>query len=436
MKKVLIITYHWPPAGGPGVQRILKFAKYLPQYGWKPLILTVAKGEYLAYDSSLETEIDQNMVIFRTKTLEPFSLYKRVTHKKKDEIIPNLILTEQEASGWREKLSRWIRTNVFIPDARVGWIPYLVHSGRMIIAREKPDLIFSSSPPHSVQIGAMRLARHTGIKWIADFRDLWFDLDIFYQYNKRNLLSQELDAYLEQKVLERVDAFVSINNYIVNLLNEKLPFPKPAFVIPSGYDGKVFQEIRPGNSDVFTITYAGTLSESRIPEVLITAMQKFLRSGIINIRLQLIGTVCARCINLLQISGVIEVTRFENYLPYAKLVEKLADSSVLLLVIDNVPHNEGYLSGKIFDYLGIKKPIFAIGPPRGAANDLISETDSGEMVGYQDHKGAFVLLQDLYKDWQNKTSRFTFNSGQYEKSKLTRQLAAAFDQVIDSVSRP
>ncbi|MDA3871426.1 MAG: glycosyl transferase family 1, partial [Candidatus Marinimicrobia bacterium] len=171
MKKVLIITYYWPPAGGPGVQRVLKFAKYLPQFGWQPIILTVKNGEYSAIDESLIKEIPKECIVYKTKTFEPYNLYKKFVGKKKDEKLPTYILNTNKNDNLNNKIAKWIRANLFIPDARIGWISHIVREGMKIIEKENPDIIFSSSPPHSLQIGAKKLAKKSGLKWVADFRD-------------------------------------------------------------------------------------------------------------------------------------------------------------------------------------------------------------------------------------------------------------------------
>jgi len=430
MKKVLIITYHWPPGGGPGVQRVLKFAKYLPQFGWQPIILTVQGGEYLAIDTSLEQDINADLKVIRTKTLEPFALYKKLTSKDQDEIIPNLILTEKSTKDWQEKLSKWIRTNIFVPDARIGWIPQIVKTGKDIIDQEKPDLIFSSSPPHSIQLGAKRLAQKTGLKWIADFRDLWYDLDIFYEHNRRNFISSWLDSRMERSVFEKADGIISINKFITDLFIDKITGQKPFAIIQNGYDQQNFEQLIPEKSKKFTITYTGTMSESRIPEALILALARYNKEKkSLPVELCLIGTVCQECRNMIRQNGLSDSTKIYDYTPYAEILKKLNASSALLLVIDKVLHNEVFLTGKLFDYLGVKKPIFAIGPLNGAANQIISETNSGSMIEYEDTDGAHELLQNLIQDWQNDTSRFTFNSDKYEKRPLTKKLAEFFNQI-------
>jgi glycosyltransferase involved in cell wall biosynthesis len=429
MKKVLIITYYWPPAGGPGVQRILKFVKYLPQFGWSPIVLTVKYGEYPALDNSLINEVSSDLPVYRTNTREPFRIYKKLTSKSQRESIPNLLLTEQKSSSWRDRIAKWLRTNVFIPDARLGWISYIVKDGMRIIEKEKPDLIFSSSPPHSLQLGSMRLARKSGLKWVVDFRDLWFDLEIFYQHNKRTIFSSWLDSRMEKKVLRGVDGIVSNNDYAINLFMKKIHVQKPFAIIPSGYDEHSFKKLKFSVSQHFRIAYAGTLSESRVPRILIRALKNIDPDRLAKIKLQFLGTVCDSLRTLIEDNDLDKQVEYIGYVAYQDLIKNLEQATVVLLVVDNVPHNLGFLQGKLFDYLGIKKPIYAIGPINHDTNRILHETDSGHMVDYEDLDAAVELLNDLITDWENRKTRYTFKSEIYQKKPLTQKLAIFFDEI-------
>ncbi|MCK4715587.1 MAG: glycosyltransferase, partial [Candidatus Marinimicrobia bacterium] len=221
MKKVLIITYYWPPAGGPGVQRVLKFAKYLPEFGWQPIILTVKNGEYPAIDNSLQKEIPANCKVYNTFSIEPNFVYKKFTGMGSDEKIPTAVLAA-ENTNWKKRLANWIRLNLFIPDAKIGWIPFAVRKGKKIIKAEKPDIIFSSSPPPTVHLIARKLAKWSGIKWVADFRDPWTDI---YHYNdvKRSAWSLNRDKDKEKEIVTSADEIITVSQNVAELLNEKIP---------------------------------------------------------------------------------------------------------------------------------------------------------------------------------------------------------------------
>jgi hypothetical protein len=191
MKKVLIITYYWPPAGGPGVQRVLKFVKYLPELGWQPLVLTVKKGEYPAIDETLAKNIPPECKVFKTNIFEPSDLYKRFLGMDDKAKIPTAVLADNNP-GLKKQIANLIRLNFFIPDAKIGWKKFAVEEGLKIIETEKPDLIFSSSPPPTVHLIAKKLAAKTNLKWVADFRDPWTDIH-YYEKQPRLFFAKYLD---------------------------------------------------------------------------------------------------------------------------------------------------------------------------------------------------------------------------------------------------
>jgi glycosyltransferase involved in cell wall biosynthesis len=427
MKKVLIITYYWPPAGGPGVQRVLKFAKYLPEYGWQPVILTVLEGEYPSADYSLLKDISPSCTIFKTKSLEPFSIYKKFIKKSPDSNISTDILTQKEGISTREKFSQWLRANLFIPDAKIGWIPYARKAGIRIIKNENINLIFSSSPPHSVQLVARYLAQRSGLKWVADFRDPWMEI-VYYQNLKRNFFTRYIDKRLEKRVLEKSNSVISISNSILELFKHKVRL-KEGHVIPNGFDQEDFRNIEYKRSKQFTITYTGVLSDERIPYCLLPALKRFQKENL-NFRLQLYGHTCIRFRNIIASENLQDHVNFFPYVSHDHVVKTLIYSDVLLLIIDNVPNNKGFLTGKLFDYLGSKRPILAIGPINGDAAGIISKTNSGTIISYEDNENAYTILKKRYKDWENNSTTFDSDTGSFERKHLTQKLANVFNTLM------
>ena len=346
MKKVLIITYYWPPSGGPGVQRALKFAKYLPSFGWQPIILTVRQGEFPQLDETLVYEIPMQCRVYRSSNLEPFLLYKKLTGRKKDDPLPTYILNTGKNENWIERILKWIRLNIFIPDAKIGWIPFAVSAGLKIIRQENIDLIFSTSPPHTVQIIAKNIARLSGLKWIADFRDPWMEI-VYYQNLKRNPVSVYIDHHLEKSVLNQASVITAISPGLVNTLQHKVNRDEFRCIF-NGFDPDDFMNIKVASNEIFTIAYSGFLSEDRIPYPLLPALQKF-KQGQTDFRLKLIGTICEAFLKLLQEYDLMDKVELINYLPHKQLLQVLANSDALLLVIDKVQDNQGFITGKIFD---------------------------------------------------------------------------------------
>ncbi len=428
MKKVLIITYYWPPAGGAGVQRVLKFVKYLPEFGWKPYVLTVQHPDAPVYDESLAGDIPNEAVIIKTKSLEPFSFYKKFTGKKPTDTIPNDVLIPKKNISLREKFARWVRANFFIPDAKIGWIPFAVKKGKKIIEKEKIDLIFSSAPPPTTAIIGRKLTEATKVKWVADFRDPWLEI-VYYQSLKRSRLAVAIDLRLEKKTISSADAIVTISEDIVNLFRKKIG-EKKYFIIPNGYDETDFVKVGNLRNEKFTMAYTGSVSKDRVPYPLFAALSKFKEEGIEDLHFRLAGRFAPEFHEEIERRGLEKYFELMPFVPHNESTKILLHSDVLLLVIDNVPDNKGFLTGKMFEYLGCKKPIFAIGPLDGDANKILRQTDSGKMIDYKDEEGAYKLLKEFYENWKENKQPFTFKSEEYSRKEITKELTKVFEETL------
>lgn len=424
-KKVLIITYYWPPSGGPGVQRVLNFAKYLPKFGWEPVILTVRKGEYPARDISLEKEIPSGLKIYKTKTFEPFSLFKLISGKKQNENIGTYILTEK-SPNLVTRLSKWVRLNLFIPDARIGWKRFAVKAGEKIIRTEGIDLILTSSPPHSLQLIGQSLARKTGKPWVADYRDPWKEV-VYNQNVKRSPFAERKDRKLEHEALNQADGIVSISKNILRLLESKCDKPKNNHLVFNGYDNTPAP--MPDNPCP-VITYTGVLSVTRIPYPLLVALKE-LREENIRFQLKFIGNTCSELKSLIEENGLTSDTEYISYLPHEESIQHINHSDALLLVIDNVPNNKGILTGKLFEYIGARRAIFAIGNLEGEAAHIIEECQCGKMIDYNDVAGAKQILRELYSAWENHVPAYPFsNSSRYSREATTGELANFMTRIL------
>ncbi len=427
MKKVLIVTYYWPPAGGAGVQRTLKFVKYLPEFGWRPYVLTVEKPDAPVYDEGLLAEIPPQAIITKTKALEPFGAYKKFTGKNSDEKIPADVLMKKEKS-LKEKFAKFVRANFFVPDAKIGWLPYAVKEGRKIIAREKIDLIYASAPPATVALIGYKLAKAAGVKFVADFRDPWLEI-VYNQTMKRSKITVALDSLLEKKVLENADAIVTVSEDIANLLKSKSG-NENVFVIPNGYDESDFQTIGKRNNDKFTIAYTGAMSPDRVPYAFLNALARMKKEGVSNIKCVFAGRFAEEFHAEIERLDIADYFEIKNFVPHEESVKILLSSDALLLVINNVPNNKGILTGKMFEYLGCKKPIFAIGPVGGDADKILRETGSGAMADYDDNERAYEILKTFYENWKNGVTGFSFDVEKYSRKKLTEQLTGIFGETV------
>ncbi len=427
MKKVLIITYYWPPAGGAGVQRVLKLAKYLPQYGWQPIILTIKNPDCPVFDETLLKEIPKDCKIYKTEAIEPFNLYKKLTGKKSSYKIPSDVLTKSKDLSFLEKISKWVRFNLFIPDAKIGWKYFAVKKGKEIVRSEKVDIIFSSAPPPTVALIGKSISKACNIKWIADFRDPWMEI-VHYQNVKRSGVTKFIDRRLERSVLNKADVLVTISKDIVNLFKSKVG-DKNYSIIPNGFDETDFKQFDIEKNDAFTIAYTGVITKTRVPSVFLKSLSQFLNSeGNPKINFVIAGNTCPEFKEEIKKNNLNEVIEEKGFLPHNESTKILQKADMLLLVIDNVPKNKGFLTGKIFEYLGAKVPIFAVGPIDGDANKIIAESNSGKMVDYHDPEGTYKLLKKMYEDWLNDSFNFKFNVKQYSRQKQAEDLAKIFEE--------
>ena len=427
MKKVLIITYYWPPAGGPGVQRVLKFAKYLPEFGWQPIILTVKNGEYPAIDESLIKEIPKECIVYKTKTFEPYNLYKKFVGKKKDEKLPTHILNTNKNDNLNNKIAKWIRANLFIPDARIGWISHIVREGMKIIENEKPDIIFSSSPPHSLQIGAKKLAKKSGLKWVADFRDPWTDYFGIKDLSHTKI-TKKLNLNLEKSCLENADKIVSVSKSFNDLFKKKIK--NNYFIIPNGFDAIDFQNISKEKNNKFKITYIGSIRKSQNPEMFFASLSKLKSEVLDKIEINFYGSTFPSVISTIKKYKFVDKIKLHKYISHKNIPKILINSNMLLLIIPNTSNNEGILPGKLFEYLATENYILGIGPKDGDASEILKKTNCGKMYNYDENLSQIILEQ--FKNWGNGKKQNVNNEAikQYTRKKLTEKLVNIFEKLV------
>ena len=381
MKKVLIITYYWPPAGGPGVQRVLKFVKYLPRFGWKPTVLTVESGEYQAVDFSMISEIPSDLEVRKTKSLDLYRVFKNFTGQK---TIPTHQLSQNSNDSIFIRISRWIRLNLVLPDGRIGWLPFAVRGGNKILLKEKFDLIFSSGPPHSVHLIAKKLAIKFKLPWVADFRDPWTER-FYYVENKRSRLSNNIELKMEISVLKTATAVTAASNGFRELLLSKIGTRDKGNVITNGFDPNDFSNISASKShNAITITHIGNLAKSQLPLPLLLALQT-LHSGneIRKYHLKLIGSVhpeIRRTVERFKLNNIVE---FEDYIEHGEAIREMQQADYVFAVVPETENNSGIIPGKIFEYMKSGTPIILIGPHDCDAAEIVRLTKSGHVFGYK-----------------------------------------------------
>jgi len=388
--KVLIITYYWPPSGGAGVQRWLKFTKYLPSSGWFPEVLTV-DPLYAAYpfrDDSLYGEVPVDVKVHRTKALNFFALYNRDQSK-----IPHAGFASGKDKGFKSTVSRFIRGNFFIPDPRRGWNRFAFRRASELIRSQNITHIITTSPPHSTQLIGLRLKRRfPGLKWVADLRDPWTDI-YYYDMFRPSLPARMLDRNLEKRVLSRADRIITVGKTLASLLAAKTEaVAGKTEILPNGFDEEDFQGVVPSVPERFTITYVGTLSHAYPVRGFIDAVKDMRINGK-QVALQFVGTVPEEIRALFPAGDEGDGPRFISYCEHPEAIRYMMSSSLLLLIIPDHSSNRSILTGKIFEYLATEKPILFLGPEDGDAARLLTLCGYQGIFGYDDVEGIreFIL---------------------------------------------
>ncbi|MFY9518129.1 MAG: glycosyltransferase family 4 protein [Schleiferiaceae bacterium] len=391
-KRILVATYYWPPAGGPGVQRWLKTAQALKQLGHDVEVLTVdpAYATYPLRDESLTAEAE-GITVHSTRARDWFGTYQKLTRRK--EVPFSGFANQAGKPGPIQRLSRWVRGNLFIPDPRRGWNPYAVAEALKQHAINPYDLVVTSGPPHSSHLIGLELQRR-GLRWWADFRDPWTDI-YYYRMFYPSAWARRRDTELERSVLERAERVLTVSDDLKRLLASKLNGDSGKFlVVPNGYDPADFVADAPvPNNPVRTLVYTGTLTLDYPLEALYTALRTYCRQhGAL--KLVFAGRPAQEAKDALEsLARELPLSvEFKGYLPHAESVALLQGADALLLLIPELPNNRGILTGKLFEYLGSGRPIWGFGPVDGDANAIVRETHAGAL--FEDaHKASEALAQ-------------------------------------------
>lgn len=423
-----MITYYWPPSGGAGVQRILKFAKYFPKFDIKPYIITVKedKASYPVIDNTLSNDIPPEAEIHRTDTFEPYEFYSKLLGKKS---IPTGFSNES-SPGMFQKFSRFVRGNFFIPDGRKGWIKFAFKEACRIIEKENIKTVITTSPPHSAQVIGLKLKKKYDINWITDLRDPWTDI---YYYNEFNHLkfAKDKDAKYEMEVLEKADKIITVGKSLKEIFigkSDKIN-PDKIFVIHNGFDDDDFKmkgKIQNDSEEDFIITYSGTLAESYKPDVFFNAMEIIIKKfPEVKFNLRFIGNPAATIIEKIKSTSLKDSLELIPTVTHEKSVEYLLSSTILFLVIPEIKNDKGILTGKLFEYLGAQKPIICIGPTDGDAAEIINECESGKTFDRNmkseivDYLGKLIYRQKEVKNIDIKNNLFV----KYSRKSQTKELA-------------
>jgi glycosyltransferase involved in cell wall biosynthesis len=430
MKKVLIITYYWPPAGGSAVYRWLKFTKYLQEFGWEPVVYTAENGEYSELDPENAKDIPEGITILKHPIWEPYDLYKKFIGQKKTEKVNVGFLTEKKKPGFAEFVSVWIRGNFFIPDARRFWVKPSIKFLSNWLEKNPVDAIISSGPPHSMHLIAMPLKNRFNIPWVADFRDPWTKID-FYNELHLGWFADRKHHRLEKKVATTADGIITVGNQMREEF-ETLG-AKKAVVITNGFDTADKIEGDVEMDQKFTIAHFGTVNKARNPELLWQVLTDIVSenpSFAKDLELKFVGRLDQSARESIQKYDLEKYLTKIDFLPHKEVLLKQRQSQVLLLLINQTHNAGGILTGKFFEYLAAERPIVAIGPPSGDVADILNTSKAGRIIDFTDKKALKECLLDYYQKF--KDNQLTVNSAginKYSRFELTRRLAEIINEL-------
>jgi glycosyltransferase involved in cell wall biosynthesis len=436
VKKALVITYYWPPAGGAGVQRWLKFVKYMRTFGWEPVVYTAENGEMPVVDESLQKDVPPGVTVLRTPIWEPYSIYKKFIGRKKDDRVNAAFLNEGRKTGITEKISVWIRGNFFIPDSRRFWIRPSVNYLSQWLRDNPVDVIISTGPPHSMHLIAAGLKkRFPGTPWVADFRDPWTNID-FYEQLMLTPVADATHRRMERRVLLQADRVVSVGTMMSSQFVSIYKAaggrtPEKFNVIPNGYDAADASRAEVTKDTKFSIAHVGTLVKDRNPEVLWEVLQQLVSRDnefAARLEIKLVGKVDVFVKERIAHYGLQKFLRLIPYMPHDEVIVEQQRSHVLLLLVNRTNNAQGILTGKFFEYMASGVPVLGIGPEDGDAAKIIAQTGTGVMCGFDNAERTAKSLLGFFHG--NGQERNEVEVRRYSREQLTKNLCEMLDGVI------
>jgi hypothetical protein len=430
-KKVLIVTYYWPPAGGPGVQRWLKFAKYLPEFGWEPIIYTPENPSYPLVDETLLNEVPKHLKIIKTNIWEPYQIAEKLSKSNKKYKGGQFDVGKNQS--FFSKLSIFIRGNFFIPDARKFWVKPSVKFLKKYLKENKIDVLVTTGPPHSLHLIGLGLKKDLPeLKWIADFRDPWTEIS-YYKHLKLTQWSDQKHRQLEKAVFENADitlatSYTDAENFQENGAN--------AYCITNGFDKEnTSTPLSETEGKVnFTLSYVGVLEQLRNPNELWNVLYELINENpdfAADFELKLVGRIDDIILQQLRHLGIDHKINNLGYLSHNDSVQEMQNSDLLL--ITNFPNesSKGIIPGKLFEYLATGKKIISFGPTNADVETILSKTNAGEHFDYTETSSVKDYIFSLYEDWKNdKPITNAANISEFSRRALSEKLAGLMDNLL------
>lgn len=427
--KILIITYYWPPAGGPGVQRWFKFVKYFRDFDIEPIVYVPENPTYPLEDTSLLSEIPEGIEVLKQPIFEPYR-FAQIFSKNETKTISKGIIAGAAKQSFVQRLLLYIRGNFFIPDARKFWVKPSVTYLQKYLSENKINTIITTGPPHSMHLIGQELKQRTGVKWIADFRDPWTTIG-YHDKLKLTKRSMQKHTSMEKAVLNTAD------HVVVTSFTTKKEFKgitdTPISVITNGYDKESIPETVLDTT--FTISHIGSLLSGRNPKNLWKALYDLIEENEVFssvFRLQLVGAVSDDVLSSIREAGLSDFLELKGYVPHTEAIQIQRSSQVLLLIEIDSKDTRCIIPGKLFEYMVSTRPIIAVGPKGADVSRLISETNSGTFFEYQEYEKIKAQILEYFVQFQKGTlASHVIGVGKYSRKELTRVMANTIKGIID-----
>jgi glycosyltransferase involved in cell wall biosynthesis len=429
-KKVLIIAYYWPPSGGSGVQRWLKFVKYLPQFGWNPYVFTPENPSFAIRDESLLKDVPPEAEVIRFPIWEPYESFFKIgsAFRQQKSAKPTDLVSTQNNSLF-QKISTFIRANFFIPDPRVFWVRPSVKFLNDFLRDNEIKTIITTGPPHSIHLIGYKLKKiNPGLRWLVDFRDPWSEWG-FLDSLKVSSLARNIHRKLESQVLQRADKIITITPFYVRRF-EALSHRK-VVLLTNGYDEDDFKNLVIEPTEKFVIRHVGIINEKCDPKPFMAAVEKLMGSHEklkSKLHIDFVGEVHPQFKKFVHASKALAaVTSFTSSVPHQELISLYGKSSALLLILTGYKDAEGYMPGKLFEYLATGLPILGTGPVHGDSANLLASTGAGELIDGSEEEQIKAQVLYHFSNWSKGIVAVKkMDAINYSRKSITKQLVDLF----------